>query len=551
MEHYLSPLEYLYRWEAEIPDKVYLREPVNDRYHELTWKETGQEVRKMAGYLKSLNLPEKSRIAILSKNCAHWVITDLAIMMAGHIAVPLYPNLTADTLGQIITHSESELIFVGKLDNYEDMKAGISGDLPCISFPFYPREEHLQWNNLVSEVKPVTENLVMDPNDTATIIYTSGTTGMPKGVMHRFYNFAFVSHWFLQKDGLNMRPGEQFFSYLPLCHIAEKILVQMGSLSVGGVISFAESLNTFSRNMQDAELTVFLAVPRIWTKFEQAILAKIPLKKLRFYLSVPILSGIIKRKISKNLGLQHARHIFTGAAPIPPTLLEFFARLDIHIQEAYAMTENCCYSHVNRKDNIKIGTVGQPFPPCEVQISKEGEILIKHEAIMTGYFKEPGITAETFTEDGFLRTGDEGSIDEEGFLKITGRVKDLFKSSKGKYIAPAPIELILLENDDFDQVCVVGNGIPQPIALAVLTPEKARKSEAELSDSLNKTLKSVNQRLDHHEMLAKLVILREEWNIENGLLTPTLKVKRKMIDQKYSSHYESWSEKEGGKVTWV
>ncbi len=536
---YLSPLEYLYKWSDENSDLVYLREPIAGQYRELTWKQTADQVRQMAAYLKSLELPEKSKIAILSKNCSHWIITDLAIMMAGHISVPLYPNLTAETLNKILIHSEAKLIFVGKLDDFEVMEPGIPQDMPCVSFPYYPRDKHLQWDDLVEGVNPIVENVVRDPQDTATIIYTSGTTGMPKGVMHSFHNISFVLEYFSTKKGLNMEMGQRFFSYLPMCHIAEKMLIEMGSLKVRGVVSFAESLDTFTQNLKDAKATVFLAVPRIWTKFEQGILAKMPLKKLNRLLSIPILSSVVRKKIKTGLGLENAKHVFVGAAPSPPKQLEFFAKLGIHIQEAYAMTENCCYSHANFPGKIQIGSVGQPFPHCDVRLSEEGEIQVKHEAIMTGYYKEPEMTKETITEDGYLRTGDKGEIDGQGYLRITGRVKDLFKSSKGKYIAPSPIELMLSENQYLEQVCVVGNGMPQPLAICVKS--EIAPNEEEFRNSLKDLLDSVNSRLDHHEKIARIIVVDEEWTVENGMVTPTLKVKRNEIDNAYGPHYEEWS----------
>ncbi|MDC3104016.1 AMP-binding protein, partial [Flavobacteriales bacterium] len=437
MQDYKSPLEMFYHWEKVTPNKLYMRQPINGEWHHWTWSETSTQVRKMAAYLKSLDFPANSKIATLSKNCAHWIISDLAIMMAGHVSVPLYPNLKAQSLTQILEHSEAKLLFVGKLDDFESMRPGVSKDLPCIAFPFYSEEGYLVWDDLIKDIEPMTENVVRDPNELATIIYTSGTTGMPKGVMHKFYNFSFATSNAVPLLGLVTE--ERFFSYLPLCHIAERLLVEMGSLYSGGMVSFAENLDTFAQNLADTKPTAFLGVPRIWTKFQQGILGKLPQKKLNVLLSIPLVSLLIKKKIKSGLGLQEARNIFTGAAPTPVSTLKWFERLGIPIQEAYAMTENCCYSHVTLNDGIKFGSVGKALPHCEVKLSEENEILIKHVALMDGYYKEDKQTQGTI-KDGWLHTGDEGHIDAEGYLKITGRVKDLFKTSKAKYVAPAPIE---------------------------------------------------------------------------------------------------------------
>lgn len=536
---YLSPLEMLYKWEQEKANEIYLSQPIDGLWHNWTWKEVGQEVRKMAAYLQSLNLPQQSKIGILSKNCAHWIMTDLAIMMSGHISVPLYPNLNAETLEKILIHSETKVLFVGKLDNYEVMKPGVPADMQCITYPFYA-EDYPRWDELTKDITPLSENVIRSDYELATIIYTSGTTGDPKGVMHKFFNFAFAT-----TNAVNALPlqNESFFSYLPLCHIAERLLVMMGSLYTGGKVSFAESLDTFAANLSEASPTVFLGVPRIWTKFQQGILAKLPQKKLNILLSIPLISSLIKKKIQKGLGLSKANNIFTGAAPTPAPLIRWFARLGITIQEAYAMTENTCYSHVSFKDKIKIGSVGQALPHCEVKLSEQNEILIKHDALMDGYYKDQQQTAETI-KNGWLHTGDEGAIDDEGFLRITGRVKDIFKTSKGKYVAPSPIEMKLSANKNLEQICVVGDGIPQPIALVVLSERGKAKSNDDLKKSLERSLSIINPKLDSHEKLKSIVVLDEDWTIENKLLTPTMKIKRNAIEKLHKSNYSIWYERE-------
>ena len=542
MQDYKSPLEMFYHWEKETPNKLYMRQPINGEWYHWTWSETATQVRKMAAYLKSLDFPANSKIATLSKNCAHWIISDLAIMMAGHVSVPLYPNLKAESITQILDHSEAKLLFVGKLDDFESMRPGVPNDLPCIAFPFYSEEGYPVWDDLIQDVEPMTENIVREPNELATIIYTSGTTGMPKGVMHKFYNFSFATSNAVPLLGLATE--ERFFSYLPLCHIAERLLVEMGSLYSNGMVSFAESLDTFAQNLADTKPTAFLGVPRIWTKFQQGILAKLPQKKLNVLLSIPLVSSLIKKKIKSGLGLQEARNIFTGAAPTPVSTLKWFERLGIPIQEAYAMTENCCYSHVTLNDGIKFGSVGKALPHCEVKLSEENEILIKHVALMDGYYKEDKQTEETI-KDGWLHTGDEGHIDAEGYLKITGRVKDLFKTSKAKYVAPAPIEMKLSANKNIEQVCVVGTGLPQPIALITLSEYGKSRPVEDVYDSLETTLNIVNPKFESHERLKKIVVLDKEWTIENNLLTPSMKIKRNEVERIYKDNYTTWYEKDG------
>jgi len=328
------------------------------------------------------------------------------------------------------------------------------------------------------------------------------------------------------------------------------MLVEMVSLYAGGQVSFAESLQTFAQNLAESKPTVFLGVHRIWTKFQQGILARVPQKKLDILLRVPVLSHVTKKKIRKGLGLNNASMVLTGAAPTPPALIKWFHRMGIRIQEAYAMTENCCYSHVTLKENIKIGCVGQPLPQCEVRLGESNEIQVKHKGLMKGYYKEPEKTLEAFTADGFLKTGDEGFIDEEGFLKITGRIKDLFKTAKGKYVAPSPIEMKFSTSAVVEQVCVIGSGLPQPMALLNLSETGKKRGTEELDADLKKTLLDINGSLDSHEKVDKIIVLEEQWLVENNLLTPSLKIKRNEIEKRYVAFYEEWY-KLGGSVIMV
>lgn len=492
----------------------------------------------MAAALNKMGLGKGDKIAILSKNCAHWIMTDLAITMAGCIAVPLYPNITAHALREIILHSESKLVFIGKLDNPDELLYAIPDELARISFPFYPIPGCLQWNELVAGVEPFPGKPAIDPQSLASIVYTSGTTGQPKGVMHNYHAAGFAVDAFL-KSYPDIKQ-EIFFSYLPLCHVAERMLVECGAIFTGGTIYFVESLETFAKNLSDTQPTVFLAVPRIWEKMQEVVLQKIPQKKLNMLLSIPLVSVAVKKMIRKKMGLSKARFIFTGASPISTPLLIWFARLGIVIQEAYGMTENLALSHSNRKGAVKFGTVGQHYAGVEVRLGKDNEVQVKSEASMLGYYKEPGLTAECF-EDGFLKTGDEGSIDAEGFLTITGRIKDQFKTSKGKYIMPAPIESKLLLHPKLAQVCIIGSGLPGAMALGTLSEQAATANQALIKKELNELLYTTNKTLEHHEHISKIIILPDEWTIGNGLLTPTLKIKRQMIDKTFGTQYEFWS----------
>lgn len=545
MANYPTLIDKFCAFEASQPDQLFLSEPVNGTYKNFTWAQAGQQVRKMAAALNAMGLGKDDKVAILSKNCAHWIMADLAISFAGCVSVPMYPNMTADSIQQILEHSEAKAVFFGKLDGADQMRKGVPEHLMVIGFPFYLEKNTQNWDDLIANQKPVEGNPVKDSKALATIIYTSGTTGQPKGVMHNFHAIGFAVDRFL--NHIPQIKKETFFSYLPLCHVAEKMLVKCGAIFTGSTIYFVENLDTFNANLVHTQPTVFLAVPRIWEKMQEGVLSKMPQKKLSTLLSIPIVSSLIKKAIKKKLGLSKARFIFTGASPISVSLQEWFAKLDIIILEAYGMTENSALSHANRVGHHKFGTVGQTYENVEVRLSAENEVQVKSEASMLGYFKEPGLTAESF-EDGFLKTGDEGSIDENGYLTITGRIKDQFKTSKGKYIMPAPIETKLLEHPLISQACVVGSGMTSAFVLCTLTPtDQASES---LGSDLSDYLDQVNSKLDHHERLSKMVICKEEWSIPNGLLTPTLKIKRKSIESYYGNNYDEWL-KEEKKVIFV
>ncbi len=534
---YPTIIDQFCKFEQEKSDQLLFAEPVNGQYREFTWKSAGQEIRSIAAYLQNCGLNKGDKVAILSKNCAHWIMADLAIAMAGMVSVPLYPNITAIGVNEILLHSETKAIFVGKLDKPLEIRKGIPDDMLQISFPFYFNEGCLNWDDLVINTTPLIGIPTIDPHTLYCIMYTSGTTGNPKGVMHSFHTLSFAIHSFLKSNPPFV--NETFFSYLPLCHVAEKMLVQNGTIFTGGKAYFVESMDTFAANLQFTQPTVFLAVPRIWEKTKEEILKKMPQKKLSLLLRLPIISGLIKKAIRKKLGLLRAKYIYSGASPINKSLLEWFAQLDIIIQEAYGMTENSALSHINRKGSTKFGTVGQSYPGVEVKLSVENELLVKSEASMLGYYKDPELTAAMF-EDGWLKTGDEGVIDNEGYFTITGRIKDQFKTSKGKYVIPAPIESKVLSNPYVSQACIVGSGIPSPLLLCTLSEKAQTEERTTILDHLTNLLAAINNQLEHHEKIAKLIIVQDEWTIENGILTPTLKIKRKMIDELFQQYYMAW-----------
>jgi long-subunit acyl-CoA synthetase (AMP-forming) len=537
------PLEVFFEREARHPHKRYMIQPLADgSIEELSWSEVGEQARRAASWLRGLDLEAGARVAIISKNCAHWIIADLAIWMAGMVSVPLYPNLTAESVRQVMEHSESRVAFIGKLDDWPGMAPGVPEGVLCVGLPLRPEGRFdLLWSDLQA-CSPIRDMPAPAADQLATIIYTSGTTGMPKGVMHNFSNFAFTATRGRELFAAN--ESDRVLSYLPLCHVAERVFVELSSLYCGLEVFFAASLDTFVDDIRRARPTLFFAVPRIWTKFQMGVLSKMPAKRLDFLLGLPLIGRMLGKKILAGLGLDAVRLALSGAAPTPPALFSWYRRLGLELLEVYGMTENCGLSHVCRPGKVKPGWIGQNCPGVEVRISAEGEVLVRSDSTMQGYFKEPGKTAEALTLDGALRTGDKGEQDAEGYLRLTGRIKEIFKTSKGKFVAPAPIENRLATDTRLEQICVVGEGMVQPLAVCVLS-EAARSQLAgagrtELEGELKALVSRINGELDKHEQIRGIVLVRDAWGVDNGFLTPTMKIKRAVIESAYGKHFDDW-----------
>ena len=538
------PLDMVYHWEKSKTNSLYMTQPIgNGKVVEYTWGRAVDEARRMASYLKSLNLPEKSRIGLISKNCAQWIMTDWAIWMAGHISVPLYPTLNADTVNYILNHAECDVLFVGKLDDWDMMKPGVPESVRCISFPLSPPNDFETWDDIVARYPPLEENVYRDADELATIVYTSGSTGKPKGVMLSFGNMAFAAEGGMEVLGVGSE--ERMLSYLPLAHVFERTFVELASLYAGFQLFFAESLETFVQDLRRAQPTLFLSVPRLWVKFQHGVLQKLPKKKLDRLLKIPVVNKLIKKKILKGLGLDKVKLAGSGSAPLASDVLDWYRNLGLELLEGYGMSENFAYSHMSKPGRSKTGYVGESLPGVETRISPEGEVQIKSPATMMGYYKDEEKTREAFTEDGFLKTGDKGEIDEMGRLKLTGRIKEIFKTSKGKYIAPAPIENRLMSHDAIEMVCVSGANQTQPHALVLLgeeiRPKMADESfRKEIEESFRQLIADVNKTVDPHEQLAFITAVNEEWSIENSFLTPTMKLKRNVVEDAYQDKVDNW-----------
>jgi long-chain acyl-CoA synthetase len=372
--------------------------------------------------------------------------------------------------------------------------------------------------------------------------------------MHDFGAFAWAVDTGLKR--IPLHAGSRMLSYLPLSHVVERALVEHGQMRTGMRVYFAESLDTFTADLQRARPTVFFSVPRLWVKFQHGVLHKMPAAKLDRLLKLPIIRGIVRKKILSALGLDQCVFAAGGAAPMPLELLRWYSKLGLNIAEGYGMTENLGASHITSGDPASFGTVGRPYDGVQCRIDPaNGEIQVKSPATMLGYFKEPELTRQAMTDDGWLKTGDKGSVDAAGNLKITGRVKDLFKTSKGKYVAPSPIEDRLVMHEIVEACVVTGANLGQPLGIVMLNAEAAQRAAAadarrEMAEALQAHLASINAELDPHEQLDCIVVVTEPWTVDNGIITPTFKVKRNRIDEVYAARFEAWVGS-GSKVVWA
>ena len=542
-------LDYVLDHEARQANRVFLTQPVGgDQVIDYTWAQVLDQSRRMATHLQAQGFAPGARIAMLSKNCAHFIMAELAIWMAGYTTVAIFPTETAETVKYVLEHSEASLLFVGKLDTWAQQERGVPAALPRIAFPLAPKTNYDTWDAIIARTAPLAGQPSRRADDMAMLMYTSGSTGTPKGVMISFDAITRAGEGIAAdtRSRIGQETDSRMLSYLPLAHSFERSWVEADALVDGRThLFFAESLDTFLQDLQRARPTLFISVPRLWLKFQQGVFAKMPAKKLDRLLAIPILGSIVARKVRKGLGLDAVIVAGSGSAPIPPDLIAWYRRIGLALYEGYGMTEDCSYSHTSNAQFNAPGYVGVAMPGVQVRISAEGEILIKSPARFTGYYKRPELDAESFTEDGFFRTGDLGELRADGLLKITGRVKELFKTAKGKYIAPAPIENRINAHPMVELSMVSGVGHPAAYAIVVLAEElrprlKDAAVRAEVQAEMERLLTQVNQELPDYAQLRMIVIHQEPWTIENGCLTPTMKIKRARIEAAVAPEVERW-----------
>lgn len=556
-ESYL-PLQKIYQHEQARASQLLFTQPHHGIVSEWTWSEGIQEVRRVASWLKAQGWPPGSRIIILSKNSAWWIMADFAIWMAGFVSVPLFPGASSAALATLFRHSQPVACFLGRFDHSLEFDEEIFDRLTFVAFPDSPAthtpSQSILWSNIVATELPLEGNPARDAGDIATIIYTSGTTGQPKGAMHSFQSLCLM--------GKSMEPafqgpsqgGDRILSYLPLAHVAERAIVEMNALNMPIHIFFTESQEKFLDDLERTRSTLFFSVPRLYIRFQQKVFEKIPKKRLNLLLAIPVVGALVRKKLLKRLGLDHARLVAGGGAGTPVEIINWYLRLGLNFVEGYGMTETGI-THVPLPGRSRVGYVGNASPYAETRISADGEVQIKGPMNMLGYFRSPELTREAFTEDGYFHTGDRGEIDESGRLRLIGRLKEEFKTAKGKFIVPSRIENLLSLSALFEATAVFGIGMTFPFAMVVPVSEKRNSCQtaqdrAAIEADLVSVINQVNAQLEPHEKLCFIAVCGKPWTTENGFLTPTLKVRRAALEQHFSARFNAWEALQR-KVIWL
>ncbi|MFL0987609.1 AMP-binding protein [Vibrio parahaemolyticus] len=539
------PNEMILKWAAERPNEVYLKQIINRQFVEFTYAEVADQALKLVSALRGLGIQPGDKVALVSKNCAEWFICDLAMMLGDYVSVPIFPTAGADTIEYCVTHSESKALIGGKLDDPAATQQVIDAipELISIALPYDSAPQcQYQFKALIANAVPSEERPQHYDDKLMSLVYTSGTSGLPKGAMLTYGAFS----WSVQQliNHIGIQANDRLFSYLPLAHITERVYI-FGSSIMGGVpTAFPESLDTFIEDVKMHRPTLFISVPRLWTLFQQRIQDKLPQKKLNFLLKIPFVNSLIKKKLAEGLGLDQARVLGCGSAPVSPALLDWYHSVGLNITEAWGMTESFAYSTINypfRAD--KIGTVGNAGPGIELKIADDSEIMVRGKGLFSGYYKNDIATQESFDSDGWLHTGDIGAIDKDGYLTIQGRKKDTFKTAKGKFVSPVPIEKKLFEYSRVEMMCLIGLGLPGPILL-VVPHDFPHFDKERYARTTKKVIARMNQELASHEQIKGVLMIKEPWSIENGVLTPTLKIKRHVLEQKYHELGHHWPKDE-------
>ncbi len=589
-------LTYFQKHVNETPQKVALRHKDYGIWHDVSWAQYGEKVRHVAMGLISLGIKEGECVCIISENRPEWVYADFGIMSAGGVTAGVYTTNAPEQCGYIVQNSGARF-YIAENEEQFDKTLKFRKDNPQLEKVIVMEMEGLKryqdpllmsFDDLLKLGKEYDEKhpglfeqrrSEIKPDDLAVLIYTSGTTGPPKGAMLTHNNLLYMSEAMVNVNPV--KDGDETLSYLPLCHIFEQLFTVMINIRYGTVCNFIESPDTVMDNMKEVSPTVTCGVPRIWEKYASGIMIrmsdatwfkrmifkasmgigmkyanlKLNFKPIPPYLKVAYLAAYatVFRKLKERLGFDRVRIAYSGAAPISPDVLKFFNAIGLPLVEGYGQTEGTGVTSVSQKGRLKIGKVGQPLPGVEVKIAEDGEILVKGPGIFKGYFKNPEATAETL-KDGWLHSGDVGELDADGFLKITDRKKDLIITAGGKNIAPQNIENQLKFSPYINDAVVIGDRKKYLVALIATDEENVIKyaqdhkiqfgtygsltQAPEIKQLIQAEVDRVNKMLAQVEQVKKFSIIPKKLYEEDGEVTPTMKVKRKSINEAYKDIIE-------------
>ncbi len=537
--------EQLAHWAQECPERVWLRDLSEAGETPYSWSEAQNQVLAASAALEK-KLGSGQSMALLSKNRAHWVLADLAIIASGNISVPLFTTHTATTAEYILGFTETKVLFLGETSNWDAVKAVLPKDVLIITLPGVSCDiDHITWDSLVTAGLGDHPAHKASASDLISLVFTSGTTGMPKGVIQTHEsNLIPVRRG---TEAFASREDSRFFSYLPLSHIAERQIVEYGSMVACGEIWFNESLETLLRDLPACKPNIFFGPPRVWEQLQQAVLGKVGGQEALDTLLEQDAEGI-STMVLGGLGLTEVDYCLTAAAPTPPALIHWWEKLGLKLCEGFGQTEAMSLI-VTKVDDRRIGSIGKPISGVEVKISDIGELLIRAEGCTPGYYQQPEKTAELW-QNGWLHTGDKAYVDDDGFIFITGRVKDYFKTIQGKFVAPPPIEGLFANNSHAEQQCLLGRGFSKTVMVTVLSEAAKGLDRQVVEASVLDTIASINTEVEKHARIGAVIISSEHWTIENEILTPTLKIRRERVEAVFAEKAEQLAREsaEQGKV---
>ena len=520
---------YLDQWSQECLDDTWLRERAEGGIRDWTWAESQRQIRTIAAWQEAALSGPGVNVGILSRNRPHWFFADLGSISAGNVVIPMFTTLPSETAKYVMDFTEMQVLFLGETENWEQVESVLPEHIQIVTLPGVEVErEHLKWEDLVAEYAGKSPSYQCKHDDLISIVFTSGTTGVPKGVMQTHDSTVVPINRF--KDAFALPDRARYFSYLPLSHIAERQIVEGSSLIIGGVVFFNENLGTLLNDLPECRPHMMFGPPRVWEQIQQAIIGKFGSPEAVEQALAADAQGVGKL-IREQLGLDDVIYTLTAAAPTPPSLIHWYEQFGITLMEGFGQTEAMGIS-ANTHEDRRIGSIGRVVGEVEVRLSHEDELLVKCEGLSTGYYKMPEKTAETFV-DGWVHTGDKARIDDDGYIYITGRVKDYFKTIQGKFVAPTPIENEFSKNDHTEQICLLGRGYSKTVMVCVLSEIAQQGDRDAIAAELQQQAERVNEGVDHHARIGAVVISTDPWSIENGMLTPTMKIRREQIEGRF------------------